>query len=289
VTVEAQLLRAEALALQPTDPAAGEALLDRAAALSAEALDPAGEAMALLLAGVGHLFVGDESAAALRFRAAVERTEPAGEMHVRSYALAGIALTAPHPPEVALETARSALRLAAGLDDPVGVPVVLEVMAHLATAAGRPLPGALLLGAADARWRRAGLPPEAMPGLRSRHLEGTAALRDALGDRAFDEAFRRGATWDADRVLRLALDDVVEEDEQTGRERDIGPLTPRELEVAELVGRGMSNKEVAEELVISHRTAQGHVENILRKLGFGSRTQVAAWVAERHARADTGS
>jgi non-specific serine/threonine protein kinase len=36
--------------------------------------------------------------------------------------------------------------------------------------------------------------------------------------------------------------------------------------------------------VISHRTAQGHVEHILRKLGFSSRAQVAAWVAERQAR-----
>ena len=62
-------------------------------------------------------------------------------------------------------------------------------------------------------------------------------------------------------------------------------LTPREQEVAELIGQGLSNRAIAESLVVSQRTAQGHVENILRKLGFSSRTQVAAWVAERHARA----
>jgi DNA-binding NarL/FixJ family response regulator len=49
--------------------------------------------------------------------------------------------------------------------------------------------------------------------------------------------------------------------------------------VARLVARGRSNKQIAAELVISPRTAEGHVERILTKLGFTSRAQVAAWVA----------
>jgi DNA-binding NarL/FixJ family response regulator len=44
-----------------------------------------------------------------------------------------------------------------------------------------------------------------------------------------------------------------------------------------LLARGLSNPQIADELVISPRTAQRHVENILGKLGFGSRAQVAAW------------
>ncbi len=44
-----------------------------------------------------------------------------------------------------------------------------------------------------------------------------------------------------------------------------------------LLARGLSNPQIADELVISPRTAQRHVENILSKLGFGSRAQVAAW------------
>jgi DNA-binding NarL/FixJ family response regulator len=47
-----------------------------------------------------------------------------------------------------------------------------------------------------------------------------------------------------------------------------GLLTPRELEVAQLVAGGRSNKQIAAELVISQRTAEGHVERILAKLGF---------------------
>jgi DNA-binding NarL/FixJ family response regulator len=54
-------------------------------------------------------------------------------------------------------------------------------------------------------------------------------------------------------------------------------LTPRELEVLALVGRGRANKEIAAELSISERTARTHVSNILRKLGLASRTQAALW------------
>ena len=59
------------------------------------------------------------------------------------------------------------------------------------------------------------------------------------------------------------------------------PLTPRELQVARLLAGGSSNKEIAGRLVISQRTAEGHVERILAKLGFTSRVQVAAWVASQ--------
>ena len=57
-------------------------------------------------------------------------------------------------------------------------------------------------------------------------------------------------------------------------------LTKRERQVADLVSKGLTNKAIANELVISQRTAQGHVENILTKLGFTSRAQIAAWVVE---------
>jgi DNA-binding NarL/FixJ family response regulator len=51
--------------------------------------------------------------------------------------------------------------------------------------------------------------------------------------------------------------------------------------VARLVTAGLSNQDIATKLVISRRTAEAHVENILTKLGFTSRTQIAAWMAER--------
>lgn len=58
-------------------------------------------------------------------------------------------------------------------------------------------------------------------------------------------------------------------------------LTPREREVAMLIAQGKSNREIAEELVVADRTVETHVSNILSKLGFTSRTQVAVWAIDR--------
>lgn len=55
-------------------------------------------------------------------------------------------------------------------------------------------------------------------------------------------------------------------------------LTRRETEVAALVAEGLANQQIADRLVIARRTAEGHVEHILGKLGFTNRTQIAAWV-----------
>ncbi|MCZ9338968.1 response regulator transcription factor, partial [Streptomyces sp. TRM76130] len=60
----------------------------------------------------------------------------------------------------------------------------------------------------------------------------------------------------------------------------LGALTGRERDVLILVGAGCSNREIADELAISERTARTHVSNVLRKLQLNSRTQ-AALVAVR--------
>ena len=58
-------------------------------------------------------------------------------------------------------------------------------------------------------------------------------------------------------------------------------LTPREREVAMLVAREMTNRRIAEELVISERTVATHVHKILKKLHLRSRIQIAAWAMEQ--------
>ena len=58
---------------------------------------------------------------------------------------------------------------------------------------------------------------------------------------------------------------------------EAGGLSKREAEVARLVGEGLTNRQIAERLVISERTAQNHVQHILTKLGFSTRSQIAAW------------
>ncbi len=62
---------------------------------------------------------------------------------------------------------------------------------------------------------------------------------------------------------------------------EAGPLTAREREVADLVALGRSNREIAEQLVLSERTIGNHVQHILNKLGVARRGQIAAWVTAR--------
>jgi DNA-binding CsgD family transcriptional regulator/tetratricopeptide (TPR) repeat protein len=78
----------------------------------------------------------------------------------------------------------------------------------------------------------------------------------------------RGLTWTAGRAP--AVPDAA-----------VGSLTPRELEVATLVARGLTNRQIARALVVTERTVAAHVEHIFAKLGFSSRTQLGVWAAER--------
>lgn len=55
------------------------------------------------------------------------------------------------------------------------------------------------------------------------------------------------------------------------------PLSPREAEIATLIASAMSNRQIAQQLVLSERTVETHVRSILAKLGFSSRTEIATW------------
>jgi tetratricopeptide (TPR) repeat protein len=87
-----------------------------------------------------------------------------------------------------------------------------------------------------------------------------------------------------ENFLRQALSTMPAAPALTPRQvakKEFGGLTAREREIAALVARGKSNRDIAEELVISETTAERHVANILSKLGYNSRTQIAVWVVEK--------
>jgi non-specific serine/threonine protein kinase len=65
------------------------------------------------------------------------------------------------------------------------------------------------------------------------------------------------------------------------RAKRVPTLTPREQEVAALVAAGLTNREIARQLVITEGTAGSHVEHMLAKLGLRSRAQIAAWIVGR--------
>jgi DNA-binding NarL/FixJ family response regulator len=114
------------------------------------------------------------------------------------------------------------------------------------------------------------------------HSDCERQARQALGEAAFQAAGDRGLQLSPEDALTYALPQSTSRDKPpppAAPEPPAPPLTRRETQVARLIAEGYSNREIATRLVISQRTAEGHVEHILTKLGFTSRAQIAAWIA----------
>jgi DNA-binding CsgD family transcriptional regulator len=111
---------------------------------------------------------------------------------------------------------------------------------------------------------------------------GSDDLRAAavILDRARRPCERRRLVRLLDRIDAMASQ-VAAAAGDGGRAARPGGLTKREVEVAILVSRGASNRDIADTLVVSERTAETHVQNILTKLGFGSRAKIAGWAVEQ--------
>jgi DNA-binding NarL/FixJ family response regulator len=114
--------------------------------------------------------------------------------------------------------------------------------------------------------------------------------RSQLGEEGFAAAWAGGKAMPLEQAIEYALSDEEERELPTLvpvpeqlRQPDERPerLTRREREVALLVARGLTNRQIALELSVSRSTANNHVARILRKLGLRSRTQIATWVTER--------
>ncbi|WP_107773951.1 helix-turn-helix domain-containing protein [Nocardioides sediminis] len=130
------------------------------------------------------------------------------------------------------------------------------------------------LGRASALCREIGA-----PGLR---VEADCLLAEAL-DRSGDPAAASTLAAETVALARtLGMPPWVERLERLAGAGD--PLSPREREIAGLVADGLSNREIAARLVISERTAENHVQHVLRKLGLANRAQVAAWVTRSRGR-----
>jgi len=98
------------------------------------------------------------------------------------------------------------------------------------------------------------------------HLAKALRDRNQPGDRARADAAAQDAARLADSLGMTSFHDQPRT-----------ALSARETEVARLVASGLTNRQIAAELVISERTAQNHVQHILTKLGFATRSQIASW------------
>src|SRR5207302_775663 len=104
--------------------------------------------------------------------------------------------------------------------------------------------------------------------------------RRALGERAADEAWAAGRALSPEDAIAEALYPPAEPAPATHAVSPASVLSRREQEVAGLIARGFTNRQIAAELVITEGTAANHVLHILTKLGVSSRSQVAVWAAE---------
>ena len=159
----------------------------------------------------------------------------------------------------------------------------IEGMGAIAIARGQAERAARLFAAADNFRQTRGYPRRSFD--HRRYAEQIAAVRTALGEATFTSASADGRKMTLEEAVDYAL--TAADPERAGergtpaKAAGSDPLTAREREVAALVALGHTNREIAAALVVSERTADAHVQNILNKLGFSSRAQIAAWAVER--------
>jgi DNA-binding CsgD family transcriptional regulator len=305
------------LAKLPDDYDQAEAALAESLARFRQLGDTSGSGWALLYLGQNALERADLGRAAETLTEAAAVFEGRGERHMRAHALDPLGRVCLHAGQVdraerlftesvevsrlvgcneglasglyglarvarqrgdcarAAELCAEALRLFQQLALDVDVAACLDVLAGLVLAK-QPEHAVRLLAAADALRKRLGgdIPPVDRPD-RDHHL---AAARAALGVTRFTEAWAAGLGLGADQAVDDAVPTVEPALTESARS---APLSPRQREVAALVARGFTNRQIASMLVIAEGTAERHLANIMAKLGVGSRAQIAAWAAER--------
>ncbi|WP_241031376.1 ATP-binding protein [Rhodococcus koreensis] len=208
--------------------------------------------------------------------------EPRGESVYRSYALwiLGMLVAQQGDPVRATTLLEQGLQLTRVVDDPLTSAWCLEALAWIAAGDQRAQRAAILLGSAESLGKKVGGRTAIVPNLLLYHEECERRTRRVLGDRAFQSAYAQGEAFGYEEALAYALDEQFPTASPASTS-DSTTLTKRELEVATLVAQGLTNRAIATKLVISQRTAQGHVEHVLAKLGFTSRAQIAAWMVEQ--------
>jgi non-specific serine/threonine protein kinase len=157
----------------------------------------------------------------------------------------------------------------------------VELLGGLACMQGQVERAARLFGAAAAVRNNSGVP---MPRISQAACErDLATARGQLGSRRFDAAWAAGTEMTVGELVEYASD--ASNDGLQVRDSSADLLSQREREVVALLARGYTNRQIAEELVISARTADGHVAHIFAKLGLSTRAQAAVWAVE-HLSAD---
>ena len=284
-TLSARVLQVEGEALFCDQDVAGcLETWQRAAGAFREVGDQYGEFQVLMTSSAASFFSGDprleEFAAGALALAEGRGAESSGAAAV--YAMGNAHLLAGRPEE-AIDCYQEAVRRWEPSMYLSGLAFAVEGIAWAAEAMKPDRHAARLLGASSAVWRRSGMQVDQLPFYLARDLQAREAVLAALGQERFEDALAQGARLAMDEALALAKSYRNPASGSGGSpdSRRIGPLSRRESEVAELVAQGLTNQQIAERLLISHRTVETHVASIYVKLGVTSRSAVAAWMV-RH-------
>jgi predicted ATPase/DNA-binding CsgD family transcriptional regulator len=170
----------------------------------------------------------------------------------------------------------SSLRARHEIGHRVGVAYAMQGLAFTAHRAGRNTRAAELMGGADAMAESLGHALLQLPGTSRTEWENT--LRANLGQRRFSDTYDAGRAHAFTDALALALGDTPTLKNAPVRN---DTLTRRESEIARLIATGATNRRIANKLAISDQTVKFHVHNILSKLSFESRAEIAAWQTRR--------
>jgi predicted ATPase/DNA-binding NarL/FixJ family response regulator len=249
--------------------------------------------VARTLLGLGDLarLTGDAHGARRRYEEALAILREVNARPEIARCLAGLGRIAMDQGEIAVgrQHLTQSIELSRSIGSRIGTIRGLEAFAALAVAEEQPERAVRLAAAAAALREAAHLPPRPAAWA-DRYL---AAASD-LGKDAVSRLWEQGSGLDASSAVELAL----EGGPPPGEGADAAPpaakltaqggLTPRELEIVALIAQGHSNRAIGEELVISPATAARHVANIMLKLGFSSRAQIAAWAVRASGGAAAG-
>lgn len=170
------------------------------------------------------------------------------------------------------------------IGDRGGIAWCFERLAEIEKSSQHPASAVRLLGAANALRNAIGSALDAADKMEYEHT--VAALRSQLGVQEFKRSWEEGTTMTFEQGLTYARNIPHQEDDidfaqQTSplvaAKLKYGGLTRRERQIVSLIAQGKLNREIAEELVLTKRTVEVHISNILSKLGFQSRAQIVAW------------
>jgi predicted ATPase/DNA-binding CsgD family transcriptional regulator len=268
----------------PSGPEA-EAVTQEALVLLREVGDQPGLGLVYNSVGERARLSGDHARARGAYEQSLAFAEATGDARRQYYVLYNLAFVAQREGDhyEALRAIRRSLALCQDLGVPTDVIQELLALAGSLGALGEPLRAAQLFGAAHAFLQRSGtlIDPSDQP----EHERNMASVRARLGEAAFEAAWAEGQAMTFDQAVAYAQSafdagNLSAPHPQLAKAfHSANDLTRRERDVALRVAEGKSNRAIAEELVITERTVEGHVSNILAKRGFRSRAQIAAWVA----------